>query len=88
MINFRQEITDVVGEVKLSDLTSDELRDLLTLMTAGSQRVRASKVVPLKLVHSTDQPASRATDVQLDAVTYGPALAEGCSVLDAPARMR
>ena len=45
MINFRYEITDVMGEVKLSDPTSDELRDLLTLMTAGSQRVRASKVV-------------------------------------------
>jgi ABC-type molybdenum transport system ATPase subunit/photorepair protein PhrA len=29
MINFRYEITDIMDEVKLSDLTSDELRDLL-----------------------------------------------------------
>src|SRR5580704_10304024 len=40
-----------------------------SLMTAARHRVRANKVVPLKLVHSMDQPATRATDVQLDAVT-------------------
>jgi hypothetical protein len=43
-------------EVWLSDLTSDELRGMIALLTAARQRlaaIEAGKVVRLKLVHST-----------------------------------
>jgi hypothetical protein len=52
---IRYEIHDIMAEVRLPELNSDELRALLELMTAVRQRVRASKVLPLRLVHSTGQ---------------------------------
>jgi hypothetical protein len=59
---LRADIRQLMKEVQLCDLTSDELRDMIAVLTAARHRVaatEASKVVRLKLVRSAPAELER-----------------------------